>query len=120
MVEKKILEGGVARTDALPQQFLQQVWDSGTRKGHYKGFINLIRNAATWEQARKDYAQIKVPVVLIYGDRDWSRENERKRNADEIPGARMETVMDGGHFLTLDQPGEVIRLIRKYALDTGP
>ena len=120
IVEKIIMEGGVASPDALPQQFLQQVWDSGTRKGHYRGFINLIRNSAAWEQERKDYAKIKVPVVLIYGDKDWSRKNERKRNAVEIPGARMETVMGGSHFLTLDQPGEVIRLIRKYALDTGP
>ena len=118
MVEKIIMEGGVARPDALPKEFLQQVWDSGVRKGHYRGFINLIRNAAKWEQARHVYAQIDLPVVLVYGDKDWSRENERKRTLEEIRGAKLEIVKNGGHFLSLDQPGEVIRLIKQYAIAT--
>lgn len=118
MVEKIIMEGGVARPDALPKEFLQQVWDSGVRKGHYRGFINLIRNAAKWEQARHVYAQIDLPVVLVYGDKDWSRENERKRTLEDIQRAKLETVKNGGHFLSLDQPGEVIRLIKQYAIAT--
>jgi len=116
MVERIILEGGVARPEALPGQFLQQVWDSGVRKGHYRGFINLIRNAAKWEEAHHAYAQIRIPVLLVYGDRDWSREIERKRTHDEIPGAKLETVINGGHFLSLDQPEAVIRLIKQYAM----
>ncbi|MGH8120097.1 MAG: alpha/beta fold hydrolase [Gammaproteobacteria bacterium] len=115
MVETKILEGGVTGPDALPDQFLQQVWDSGLRKGHYRGFLNLIRNAAQWEQARRNYTQINIPVLLVYGNRDWSDDNERKRNCDEIPGAKLETIREGGHFLSLDQPDEVIRLIKQFA-----
>ena len=118
MVEKIIMEGGVARPEALPKEYLQQVWDSGVRKGHYRGFINLIRHAAKWEQARHVYAQINIPVVLVYGDKDWSYESERKRTLEEIPGAKLEIVKDGGHFLSLDQPGEVIRLIKQYATTT--
>ena len=118
MVEKKILEGGMARPDALPEQFLQQVWESGLRKGHYRAFINLIRNAAKWEQARHNYTQIRIPVLLIYGDRDWSRANERKLTCDAIPGAKMETVKNSGHFLPLDQPDEVIRLIKQFVVTT--
>ena len=116
MVERKILEGGVSRPDALPGQFLQQVWESGLRKGHYQGFINLIRNATKWEQARQVYAQIRIPVLLVYGDRDWSHEDERKRTCNEIPGAKLEIVKSGGHFLSLDQPEEVIRLIKQFAI----
>ncbi len=118
MVEKIIMEGGVASPDALPKEYLQQVWDSGVRQGHYRGFINLIRNAAKWEQARHVYAQINIPVVLVYGDKDWSTENERKRTLEDIRGAKLETVKNGGHFLSLDQPGEVIGLIRQYATAT--
>ena len=115
MVEKIIMAGGVARPDALPKEYLQQVWESGVRKGHYRGFINLIRNAATWEQARHVYAQIDIPVVLVYGDKDWSYESERKHTLEEIRGAKLEIVKNGGHFLSLDQPDEVIRLIKQYA-----
>ena len=115
MVETLILQGGVSHPGALTPGFLGQVWDSGVRKGHYRGFINLLRNAAKWEAARQAYGRINVPVLLVYGDRDWSRENERKQTLAEIPGAKMETVRDGGHFLSLDQPGEVIRLITRHA-----
>jgi len=118
MVERKIMEGGVSRPDAFPQEFLQQLWDSGLRKGHYRGFINFIRNADKWEQAHPAYAQIKVPVLLVYGDQDWSREYERERTCNEIPGAKLETVRNGGHFLSIDQPDEVISLIKQYATAT--
>lgn len=115
MVEKLIMQGGVAHADALTEGFLKQLWESGLRKGHYRGFINLIRNAYKWEEARKEYARIKIPVVLVYGEKDWSHENERKRNLDEIPGAKLETVKNGGHFLSLDRPDEVTKLIKQYA-----
>src|SRR3990172_7781591 len=115
MVEKIIFQGGVAYPDALPKEYLQQVWDSGVRKGHYRGFINLIRHAQLWETVRRDYAQIKVPVLLVYGDKDWSHEDERQRTLNEVPGAKMEIVNNGGHFLSLDQPDAVIRLIKQYA-----
>lgn len=114
MVENMIMQGGVANNDALPEEYLKQIWDAGVRKGHYRGFINFIRNAHKWEEARREYGQIKVPIHLIYGEKDWSREDERKRNIDDIPGATFEIVKKGGHFLVLDQPDEVIRLIKQY------
>jgi pimeloyl-ACP methyl ester carboxylesterase len=116
IVETIIMQGGVTSIDSLPKEFLQGIWISGVRKGHYRGFINLIRNADKWEKARHEYAQINIPVLLVYGDRDWSHENERKRNLEEVPGAKLETVKNGGHFLSLDQPDEVIRLIKQNAL----
>ena len=114
-IEKIILEGGVAYPDALPEEYLQQVWAAGVRKGHYRSFINLIRHAHLWETARKEYAQINVPVLLVYGDKDWSYEDERQRTLTEVPGAKMEIVNNGGHFLSLDQPDAVISLVKQYA-----
>jgi pimeloyl-ACP methyl ester carboxylesterase len=34
---------------------------------------------------------------------------------DAIPGARVETVIGGGHFLSIDQPERVAELIRSFA-----
>jgi pimeloyl-ACP methyl ester carboxylesterase len=115
MVEKIIFQGGVAYPDSLPKEYLQQVWDSGVRKGHYRAFINLIRNAHLWETASRDYAKINVPVLLVYGDKDWSHEDERQRTFNSVPGAKMEIVNNGGHFLSLDQPDALVRLIKQFA-----
>lgn len=115
LVERLIMQGGVAHPESLPHEFLEQMYTCGERKGHYRAFVNLIRNFPHWEDGHAVYGQIQVPVLVIYGDRDWSRPDERRRTVAEIPGARMETVRDGSHFLPLDQPDRVVELIRNFA-----
>ena len=58
------------------------------------------------------YGEIKIPVLVIYGDQDWSRPDERQSTVESIPGAKMETVSNGGHFLSLDQPERLAKLIK--------
>jgi pimeloyl-ACP methyl ester carboxylesterase len=117
LVEGKVLEGGVADRRALPQAFGAEVFAVGQRPGHYRAFLNLIRHMPLWRKTRDVYSRIRVPVLLVYGDRDWSREGERQDNLREIPGARLVTVENGGHFLTLDRPEAVIQHIRSFAQD---
>jgi pimeloyl-ACP methyl ester carboxylesterase len=112
LVEKLILRGGVADNNALSPEFLKQIWSSGVRKGHYRAFINLVRNAHKWEEARVSYSNINVPVALVYGDQDWSNTDEREQNKRDLPNASMEIINNGGHFLSLDRPNDVIRVIK--------
>ena len=114
IIEKAILSGGVASKDALTPMFLNAIWQSGCRPGHYQGFLNLLRHAAQWDEAHEVYGNIRVPVLLLYGIEDWANDADRRRTAAGIPGATLEVVEGGGHFLTLDQPGEVIRHIDDF------
>jgi pimeloyl-ACP methyl ester carboxylesterase len=68
-----------------------------------------------WRKTHEVYGRIRVPVLLVYGDRDWSRGTERQATLCEIPGARLAMVENGGHFLPLDQPEAVIQHIRAFA-----
>lgn len=115
MVERKILDGGVAGPAAIPGGFAALTFASGLRKGHYRAFINLLRNANSWTEAHREYGKINVPVLVVYGDHDWSRAAERRRTIAGIPGAQSETVPAGGHFLSLDQPQRLIELISRFA-----
>lgn len=112
VIEKLILQGGVSGNSALTPGFLKQIWESGVRKGHYRALINLVRNAHKWEQARSSYKQINVPVTLVYGDNDWSRPEEREKNNQDIPNSSLEIINNGGHFLSLDRPSDLIRVIQ--------
>ena len=114
MVEEKILEGGVAYREALSPEFKKEMFEVGCRPGHYEAFISVIRNASGWDDARAEYGQIKVPVLLVYGEHDWSRPDERDANQKTIPGAEMTIVKDAGHFMSLDAPDDVVRLIKKF------
>jgi pimeloyl-ACP methyl ester carboxylesterase len=114
-VEKRILEGGVADPASLTPGFIEQTYASGLRPGHYRGFLNLIRHAYRWDEARQLYGEISVPVLVVYGDHDWSHIDERRRTVAAIPNAKMETVPEGGHFLSLDQPKRLAELIASFA-----
>jgi pimeloyl-ACP methyl ester carboxylesterase len=56
-----------------------------------------------------------VPVLVVYGDRDWSHIDERQRTVAAIPNGKMETVPKAGHFLSLDQPKHLADLIKAFA-----
>ena len=69
-IEQRILEGGVATPEAITPGFGAQVLASGLRPGHYRAFLNLIRHAYKWDEAKQRYGEIKIPVLVIYGDHD--------------------------------------------------
>ena len=119
-VFRMVMEGGVDRKNALPPALLREIYEVGNRPHHYQAFMSLVAHWADWEKVRAEYNQIDVPVLLLYGDHDWSRPEEREANHREIPGAQMTIVKDAGHFLSLDTPEAVIQLIRDFTLRPSP
>jgi len=113
-IEQRILQGGVANPEAITPGFGAQVRASGLRPNQYRAFLNLLRYAHKWDEAKRRYSEINLPVLVIYGDRDWSRQEERRRTVQAIPGAKLETVTNGGHFLSLDQPERLAELIKSF------
>ena len=108
---KKIMEGGVSHADALPPSLLREIYEVGSRPGHIRAFMSLVAHWAEWEKPRAEYDKIDVPVLLVYGDHDWSRPEEREANQRGIPRARMTIVKGAGHFLALDAPEALTQLI---------
>jgi pimeloyl-ACP methyl ester carboxylesterase len=115
VLERRMLVGGFADPRAMNPAFAATVYATGLRPGHYRAFLSLIRNAHLWESAQSRYGEIEVPVLVIYGDEDWSSNKERRRTVRLIPNARVEEVRDGGHFLSLDQPERLAELIERFA-----
>ena len=115
LIMKAVLEGGVVNPQSIRPALLKEMYVVGNRHGHYRAFISLLRNAASWEASTKVYGNINVPVYLIWGDKDWSRAGEREHDRGLIPGVQMTTVENGGHFLPLDRPQELEELIIRFA-----
>jgi pimeloyl-ACP methyl ester carboxylesterase len=114
-VEGMIFRGGVGDPASFPKALLEEMYVVGNRRGHYRAFLNLLRHGAKWEEARSRYGSVKVPVLVVYGERDWSTAAERDATVRAIRGARMEQVPGGGHFLSVDKPAEVAKLIAGFA-----
>ena len=115
MVVGAVFRGGVADPDGIPPALAEEMYLVGNRPGHYQAFLTLLRNGASWEAAAKDYRRIEIPVLLVWGDHDWARKEEREHDRALIPGVEMVTVEKGGHFLPLDRPRELTELIVRFA-----
>jgi pimeloyl-ACP methyl ester carboxylesterase len=113
-IVKRIFEGGVYHKQALPAPLVQALYQVGNRRGHYRAFMSLVRHWPDWERARTEYPRINRPTLLVYGDHDWSRVNEREADRRAIPGSRMRLVRDAGHFLSLDAPAEAVQAIVEF------
>jgi pimeloyl-ACP methyl ester carboxylesterase len=103
----RIFEGGLASPEALPKELAEEFYEVGARRGHYRGFLNLLAHEPLWPNARDEYASIKVPVLLVYGEQDWAPPVERERTRSLIPNVATEIVPNGYHFLSLDRPREL-------------
>ena len=115
LIEKIIFQGGVTRNNALTDGFIDLMYRAGEQRGRYRGLINLFRNGKKWEEARDEYKNINIPVKVVYGDQDWSNEDERQRTINAIPNSTSVIIKEGGHFLSMDQPEALIAEIRSFA-----
>ena len=115
IIMRAVLRGGVADAKSISPALMGEMYRVGNRRMHYRAFISLLRNAGSWETATNDYGRITVPVLLIWGDQDWSWPSERERTRSLIPGAVTETIGSGGHFLSLDRAQELQQLIIRFA-----
>jgi pimeloyl-ACP methyl ester carboxylesterase len=114
VIMKAVYQGGVVNPKSIPAQLLKEMYAVGNRSGHYRAFMSLLRNAASWEAATQVYGNINVPVFLIWGDKDWSKPSEREHDRSLIPGVHVATVENSGHFLPLDRPQELSELIIRF------
>lgn len=115
MIEKMIFEGGVYDSSSLPKSFLKECFVVGERTGHLNGFINLIRHSKSFINAHTFYENISIPVLVIYGERDWATLEERKQTISEIPNVKTETIEQAGHFLSLEHPKLLNEKIKAFS-----
>ena len=115
----RVFDGGVYRKGALPRALSREMYLVGNRRGHNRAFMSLVRNWESWEAGRAEYRNIDRPTLLIYGDHDWSRDDERVADARAIPGAELRVIEDAGHFLSLDAPDETVAAILAWAQPPG-
>lgn len=113
-IVRRVFEAGIHRLRSLPEPLVREMYQVGERPGHYRAFMSLVRNWPTWEAVRAAYGGINRPVLLVYGDHDWSRTEERLATARLIPGAELRTVANAGHFLSIDAPEETLELVTGF------
>jgi pimeloyl-ACP methyl ester carboxylesterase len=109
--------------------FLSEVWSAWARLTDVRAqraFIHTIRaviDVAGQRVSARDrlYLAHEVPTMIVWGDRDQVIPVSHAHIAHElIPGSRLEVVEGAGHFLPIERPELVDRLLRDFLATTKP
>src|SRR5688572_1788 len=111
MVLGKIMGGGYHDPRKLPPDLLTEFDQVAHRPGYKRAARKVLAGWRSWSRARDQYREISAPVMLIYGDSDWSRPRSEERTRALLPDAPVITLKGTGHFSAVENPSELARVI---------
>ncbi|MEV4147692.1 alpha/beta hydrolase [Amycolatopsis sp. NPDC049691] len=110
-VMRRILRGGLGDKSALREDYLDELLQVGKRPGYATVARGVYRNLPSLIAARSRYPEIKAPIHLVYGEKDWSRPADRQADKDLLPDAGYTLVPGAGHFIALERPDILAALL---------
>ncbi|MGW3107827.1 alpha/beta fold hydrolase [Streptomyces sp. NPDC001100] len=114
-VVRRILQGGLVDRTALREDYLDELLQVGRRPG-YPGVARAVyQSMPSLIAARSRYPEVKAPVHLVYGEKDWSRPSDRQANKELLPAADFTQVPGAGHFIALERPDLLADLLNAVA-----
>ncbi|MDX3230198.1 alpha/beta hydrolase [Streptomyces sp. ME19-01-6] len=112
---RKILQGGLGDKSALPEDYVDELLQVGSRPGYPAVARGVYQNLPSLIAARSRYPEVKAPVHLVYGEKDWSRPSDREANKQLLPAADFTQVPKAGHFIALERPDVLADLLNAVA-----
>lgn len=112
---RKILQGGLGDKSALREDYVDELLQVGRRPGYPAVARGVYQNLPTLIAARSRYPEIKAPIHLVYGEKDWSRPSDREANKQLLPAADFTQVPNAGHFIALERPDVLAGLLNTTA-----
>jgi pimeloyl-ACP methyl ester carboxylesterase len=112
---RKILQGGLVDKTALREDYLDELLQVGARPGYPTVARGVYQALPSLIAARSRYSEVKAPIHLVYGEKDWSRPSDRKANKELLPAADFMQVPGAGHFIALERPDVPADLLNAVA-----
>ncbi|MEU5769077.1 alpha/beta hydrolase [Streptomyces asoensis] len=112
---RKILQGGLGDKSALREDYVDELLQVGARPGYPAVARAVYQALPSLIAARPRYPEIKAPVHLVYGEKDWSRPSDREANRRLLPAADFTQVPGAGHFIALERPDVLADLLNAAA-----
>ena len=103
-VMSAVLRGGLGDKTALREDYVDELLKVGRRPGYSIVARSVYASLPSYVAARSRYADVRAPIQLVYGEKDWSRTSDRLANKVLLPTAGFTQVADAGHFIVLERP----------------
>jgi pimeloyl-ACP methyl ester carboxylesterase len=111
----KILQGGLGDRSALREDYVDELLQVGRRPGYPTVARGVYQALPSLIAARSRYPEVKAPIHLVYGEKDWSRPSDREANKQLLPAADFTQVPKAGHFIALERPDVLADLLNAVA-----
>jgi pimeloyl-ACP methyl ester carboxylesterase len=108
---RAILQGGLGDRRALRDDYVDELLQVGRRPGYPTVARAVYQALPSLIAARSLYPQVKAPVHLLYGEKDWSRPSDREADKQLLPAADFTQVPGAGHFIALERPDVLADLL---------
>ncbi|MFD9318795.1 alpha/beta fold hydrolase [Streptomyces sp. NPDC060053] len=112
---RRILQGGLGDKSALRADYVDELLQVGRRPGYPTVARAVYQSLPSLIAARSRYPEVKAPVHLLYGEKDWSRPSDREANRKLLPAADFTQVPKAGHFIALERPDVLADLLHTVA-----
>ncbi|KUN30145.1 alpha/beta hydrolase [Streptomyces antibioticus] len=112
---RAILRGGLGDKSALREDYVDELLRVGSRPGYPAVARAVYQALPSLIAARSRYPEVKAPVHLVYGEKDWSRPSDREADRRLLPSAEFTQVAEAGHFIALERPDVLADLLNKVA-----
>ncbi|MET8169648.1 alpha/beta hydrolase [Streptomyces sp. NPDC005329] len=112
---RRIFQGGLGDKSALRADYVDELLQVGRRPGYPTVARAVYQSLPSLIAARSRYPEVKAPVHLVYGEKDWSRPSDREANRKLLPAADFTQVSKAGHFIALERPDVLADLLNTVA-----
>ena len=109
-----IFRGGVHKKSTITSEYIKLLCTSTKKPGFIYHERNVFQNHKSWLNDGSLYQGLKTPVNLIYGESDWSKQDEKLNTMNALNLNSFHTVDSTGHFSFLESPKQVSDIILKY------
>ena len=106
-----VLRGGLGDKTALREDYVDELLAVGRRPNYSIVARSVYASLPSYIAARARYGQVKAPIHLVYGEKDWSRASDRQANQRLLPAAKFTQVSEAGHFIVLERPDVPAKLL---------
>ena len=105
----------------LREFLVEEAWKNVSTPNALESYAKINENLHDYDMRRRyllrrRLPKIKVPTLIVYGENDagYPPETMGKEMASGIPGNRYEIVPGAGHFIPLEKPRELTKLITDF------
>lgn len=107
---------GFYRGHKIPDEVRREFLSDGKKRSNQDAFLSYFQNFRTEQEYFEERAEnLRTEVLVLWGKYDRFIDNQLGREiAEELPNAGLELIDKAGHYLHMDRPKELVRVVSNF------